>query len=289
MFVKAERLLKRGAQPGDTARNLSTLMFAYADAQRLDDAIRVARIEFREDDRSRALEAFTAVLVDAGRLDDAWNVAHAIVGTTQRAEALLTLALAEASKEPEKSRALLGEIRDLVKTDERPDRKASVLTRLVRGFLALGLVEQAITAAEMIPLHAFRANAFRMLAHRCAANDASRAATFFERALGEAEAIQDERERQQILSETATTIAEVDGIRRGLGVLQCASFDDFIITLARWAPFLEREDGTSPAKAVRETIAIAAWTRRDWREIDERLRGREGPMQRDQFTSPASE
>jgi hypothetical protein len=153
---------------------------------------------------------------------------------------------------------LLGEIRDLVKTDERPDRKASVLTRLVRGFLALGLVEQAITAAEMIPLHAFRANAFRMLAHCCAANDASPAASFFELALGEAEAIQDERERQQILSATATTIAEVDGIRRGLGVLQCASFDHFIITLARWAPFLEREDGTSPAKAARETIAIAA-------------------------------
>ncbi len=145
----------------------------------------------------------------------------------------------------------------------------------MHGLLALDFLEEAEAAAEMIPLRTFRATAFQKLARYRAEKDPEYAARSLARALGEAEAVQDERNREQILLDTASTVAEVDGIRRGLSVLQCASFDDFIKTLGRWMPFLQRMDGTSPASAIRQTIAIAAWTRSDWREIDELLRREE--------------
>ena len=256
--------------PGDRAEYTRILIFTLAGAGRIDEAIEVARIDFREADRSNTLMEFTRTLIEAGRLEDAWEIAHSIALPSQRARALVDLALALTGREPTKSRTLLEEVHDSAQLAELPDRKSSILYQTARGFARIGRITDAERVAETIIRHDFCAGAFREIADAVRETNPGRAEELLRQALAEAHLISDPYQRHREVTGLADTLARVHGIRRGLEALETDSLDEFIDTLTRWAPLFDQQ-GMRPSTALRSAIAIAAWVRSDWKEIHDYL------------------
>jgi tetratricopeptide (TPR) repeat protein len=267
VFDQAKAILRRSTYPGSFAENARVLMFALADAGRFDEAIEVAQIDFREEDRSNTLAAFTQTLIQAGRIEDAWEIGHSIALPSQRAEALVNLALALAQREDTRGRRLLEEVRELAQTAELPDRKASVLDELVRGLARIGELVEAEHTAETISVYDFRADAFREIADAVHATNPDRAESLLRRALTEARAIPRAEQRKRVMTTLIDTLARTQGIRRGLETLEVDSLDEFVAALVRWAPWFEKLDREFPLNALRAAITIASWIRLDWRNV----------------------
>ena len=87
----------------------------------------------------------------------------------------------------------------------------------------------------------------------------------------EARAISDEREQKYLITTLVDTLTRTEGVRKGLEALETNSFDGFIGTLVRWAPWFEKLNREFPLKALDEAIAIAAWIRPDWQKVRDSL------------------
>ena len=135
----------------------------------------------------------------------------------------------------------------------------------------MGELAEAERTAETISLYDFRADAFHQMAEAVREANPCRADELVQKALGEARAIPDERERQRLIRALVDTVARTQGIQRGLEVLEGDSFNEFIGALARWAPWFEKLNPEFPLNALRSTIHIAGWIRPDWQKVGDCL------------------
>lgn len=197
------------ADPGSRNGMLVSVAAVLADAGRIDDAREVALTIEEAADRSRALASIAHALADAGRLPSAREIALTIDAPVGRAQALASIAraLAQAGRIDESRDEGLQASRAAQSiTEGRSKDFESIL-----GELALaGHADQMLEIAKMIPRLEERAKAISAAARYLIDKGSNaQAYAFTQEARKVLNAVEDNRERESVLSEIAVTLGRL--------------------------------------------------------------------------------
>src|SRR5215211_1912850 len=205
---------------------------ALAEVGRFDEALGIAQaVPYLEQD-ARALVA--VVLAQVGRFDEALDVGQSLDwGSYLRAQVLGNVAdaLAQAGYE-ERANAVLDEALKVTRAIN-PWSRGDPLIALTEALAQVGRFDEALETAQSIDWPSgLRANA---------------------------------------LETVARVSAQSGHFDRALNIVSLSGLDDFLGTLATWAPFLDQLRQGLTITVLRASINVAGWENPAWRKINESL------------------
>ncbi|MCZ7567019.1 MAG: hypothetical protein M5U01_00265 [Ardenticatenaceae bacterium] len=242
-----------------------------------DEALQVARSVQDDERRAAALRALAAALARAGdrQADSVFGEAAASVASIpyerERAKALrdLTAALAQARR--------FDEAAEIARTIEDGERRAEALAELAVAIAQAGdrrarwIFDEAAQATRAVEGRGLKAKALCELAAALAQAGDRRAGAVFGEAAQVARTLQNHVDRTNALRALGAALARDGRFEAALVTVGPDDLDDFIRSLADWAPYFENVEPGLSLAVLREASEVAGWVRRDWREIHELL------------------